>query len=71
MLRVSLRARATLHTRDCTASAWTGNPFPSQMLAPIICLHFCDISFLWPQSQEEAAAETHERGLFPVATQQP
>lgn len=41
------------------------------MQAPIICLHFRDISFLWPQSREEAVPEMDERGLFLVATQQP
>lgn len=53
------------------ALARISSPSPSQMPAPIICLHCPDISFLWPQSREEAAAGTHERGLFPVATQQP
>lgn len=59
------------HTQGCTSLAQMSSPFPSRMPAPIICLHFRDISFLWPQSQEEAVPEMDERGLFLVATQQP
>lgn len=65
-------ARATSLThRVCTSLAQISSSFPSQMPAPIICLHFHDISFLWPQSREEAVPEMDERGLFLVATQQP
>lgn len=64
-------ARATSHTQGCTSLAQISSSFPSRMLAPIICLHFRDISFLWPQSQEEAVPEMDERDLFLVATQQP
>ena len=63
--------RATSRTRGCTSLAQISSPFPSRMQAPIICLHFRDISFLWPQSREEAVPEMDERGLFLVAIQQP
>lgn len=63
------RAPGPLHSQGCTSLAQISSPFPFQMQTPIICLRFCDISFLWPKSQEEAVPEMDERGLFLVATQ--